>query len=74
MNQLDFIGVLLQAKLKNGVFVKLDSRYADYFPEYSKYFGRSGRLLRSRYCMTNSGMLFDDELKEWLIEACFIQS
>ena len=30
--QLDFIEALLQAKVKNGVFVKLDSRYADYFP------------------------------------------
>ena len=31
-HQLDFIGVLLQAKVKNRVFVKLDMRYADYFP------------------------------------------
>ena len=29
VHQLDFIGALLQAKLKNRVFVKLDSRYAD---------------------------------------------
>ena len=36
--QLDFIGSFLQAKVKNIVFVKLDSRYTDYFPEYSKYF------------------------------------
>ena len=32
VHQLDFIGAFLQAKFKNGVFVKLDSRYADYFP------------------------------------------
>ena len=31
--QLDFIGALLQAKVDNRVFVKSDSRYADYFPE-----------------------------------------
>ena len=31
VHQLDFIGALLQAKFKNGVFVKLDSRYKDYF-------------------------------------------
>ena len=31
--QLYFIGVFLQAKDKNRIFVKLDSRYADYFPE-----------------------------------------
>ena len=29
--QLDFIGALLQAKVKNIVFVKLGSRYADDF-------------------------------------------
>ena len=32
--QLDFIGALLQAKVNNRVFVKLESRYTDYFPEY----------------------------------------
>ena len=35
-HQLDFIGAFLQAKVKNRVFVKLDMRYADYFPEYSQ--------------------------------------
>ena len=35
VHQLDFIGEFLQEKYKNRVFVKLDSRYADYFPEYS---------------------------------------
>ena len=37
VRQLYFIGAFLQAKLKNRVFVKLDIRYADYFPEYSQY-------------------------------------
>ena len=32
VHQLDFIGSLLKEKVKNRVFVKLDSRYADYFP------------------------------------------
>ena len=54
--------------------MKLDSRYADYFPEYSNYFGRALRLLKSMYGMTNSGKLFADELTEWLLEAGFIQS
>ena len=45
--QLDFIVALLQSKFKNRVFVKLDSRYVDYFPEYSNYFGRALRLLKS---------------------------
>ena len=59
-HQLDFIGAFLQAKVKNRVFVKLDSRYADYFPEYAKYFGRALRLLKSMYGTNNSGKLFSD--------------
>ena len=74
VHQLDFIGALLQAKVKNIVFVKLDMRYAEYFPEYAQYFGRSLRLLKSMYSITNSGKLFADELIEWLLEAGFIQS
>ena len=35
VHQLYFIGAFLQAKVKNRVFVKLDMRYADYFPEYA---------------------------------------
>ena len=31
VHQLDFIGALLQAIVKNKLFVKLDSRYSDYF-------------------------------------------
>ena len=41
VHQLDFIGEFLQAKVKNIVFVKLDMRYAYYFPEYAQYFGRA---------------------------------
>ena len=36
VHQLDFIGEFLQAKVKNRVFVELDMRYADYFPEYAQ--------------------------------------
>ena len=60
--KLYFIGSFLQAKVKNRVFVKLDIRYTDYFLEYTKYFGRALKLLKSMYIMTNSGKLFDDEL------------
>ena len=60
--QLDFIEAFLQAKVKNRVFVKLDSRYAENFPEYSNYFGIALRLLKSMYGMTNSRKLFADEL------------
>ena len=58
VHKLYFIGAFLQEKLNNSVFVKLDIRYTDYFPEYEKYFGRALRLLKSMYGMTNSGNLF----------------
>ena len=74
VRQLDFIGAFLQANVKNRVFVKLDMIYAAYFPEYSQYFGRSLKLLKSMYGMTNSGKLFAEELTEWLIKEGFIQS
>ena len=48
----------------NRVFVNLDSRYADYFTEYSSYFGRDLRLLKRMYGMTKSERLFDYELTE----------
>ena len=64
VHQIDFIEAFLQAKVKNRVFVKLDMRYADYFPGYAKYFGRALKLLKSMYGMTNSGKLFADELTE----------
>ena len=38
VHQLDFIGAFLQVKVKNIVFVKLDMRCVDYFPEYAQYF------------------------------------
>ena len=74
VHQLDFIGAFLQKKVKNRVFVKLDMRYADYFPQYAQYFGRALKLLKSMYGMINSGKLFADELTEWLIEEDFMQS
>ena len=74
VHQLDFIGVFLQAKVKNRDFVKLDIRYTDYFLEYAQYFGRALRLLKSMYGMNKYGKLFADELTEWLLEAVFIPS
>ena len=73
VHQLYFVPEFLQAKVKNRVFVKLEIRCIDYFPEYAKYFGIALRLLNSMYGMTNSGKLFADELTEWLLEAGFIQ-
>ena len=54
--------------------MKLDSRYSDYFLEYSSYFGRSLRLLKYMYGMTNYGKVSADESTEWLTEEVFIQS
>ena len=59
--------------MKNRVFVKIDSRYTDYFPEYSKYFGKALIFLKSMCGMTKSGKLFSDGLAEWLLEAGFIR-
>ena len=64
VQQLDFIGSFLQAKVKNRVFVKLEIIYADYFPEYSNYFGIALILLKSMYKMSNSGKLFADYFTE----------
>ena len=64
VHQLDFIGAFLQANVKNRVCVKLEMRYADYFPEYTQYFGISLKLLKSMYGMTNSGKLFADNQTE----------
>ena len=67
MHQLKFIGASSQEKVNNRVLVKLDSRYAEYFLEYSSCFGRALSLLKYMYGMTNSGHLFSDELTHWLI-------
>ena len=63
VHQLYFIRYLLQEKFKNGIFVKLDSKYAAYFPEYLSYSGRSLRLMKPMYGMTNSRKLFTYYLK-----------
>ena len=52
--------------------MKLDSRYADFFPEYSNYFGRDLTLLKSMYGMNKDGKLSADNLTEWLLQAGFI--
>ena len=69
--KLNFIGAFLQEKVKNRVFVKLDSRYADYFPEYSSYFVIALILLKYMYGMTNYWNLVADELTECFIEEGF---
>ena len=73
VHQLYLIGSFLQAKVKNMVFLKRESIYAEYFPEFSRYFGRALILLKYMYGMTKYGKLFADESTEWLIESGFIK-
>ena len=54
--------------------MKLDSRYADFFPEYSSSFGRALILMKYIYEMTNYGNLFAVDLTDGLPEAGLIQS
>ena len=65
--QLGFIGAFLQVKVKKKACVKLYSRYADYFPSYSSYFGRAFILLKFMYVINNSVKLFSGELIDWLV-------
>ena len=67
VHQLDFIGEFLHDNIKHIYFVKLDSKYGVYFPEYDNYFGIPLRLNKSMYGMNNSGKLFADELTNCLI-------
>ena len=68
VHQLGFIGAFIQANIKHKVFLKLDSRYVEYFPWHDKYFERTMRLKKSMYGMTNPRNIFSDELKNWLID------
>ena len=54
--------------MKSRVFVKLYSRYGEYFPEYSNYFGRPLRLNKSMHGINNYGKFFDDELNNRMID------
>ena len=67
LQQLDFIGSFIQANIKHIVFVKLDSRYGEYFPEYANYFRRLLRPKKSIYEMNNYRNLFADEPNNCLI-------
>ena len=72
----DFIGTFLKENVKHRVFlIRLGIRHGEYFSEYCNYFGRSLRPNKSMYGMTYSGILFYDDLNNWLIgKAGFKQS
>ena len=67
VHQLDLTRTFLQVNVKHIVFVKLDSRYGDYFLEYFKYFGIPLRPKKSMCGMNNYGKLFSDYLTNCLI-------
>ena len=58
IHQLDFSESFLQANVKHGSFVRLYSRYREYFPEYCNYFGRPLRLKKSMYGINIPGKIF----------------
>ena len=68
VNKLDFIGSLLQSYVKHRVFLKLGSRYGDYFQSYCNYFGRPLILKKSMHGMNNYGKIFDGDINNWLID------
>ena len=68
VHQLDCIGELLQSNVKHRVFLKLYSRYGDYFPECCNYFVIPLRLNKSICGMTNYGQLFSDDITNLMID------
>ena len=50
---MDFIGSFLQANVKHIIFVKLDSRHGEYFPELTNYVGKPLILNNSTYGNSN---------------------
>ncbi|MGH7973945.1 MAG: reverse transcriptase domain-containing protein [bacterium] len=74
VKQLDFIGALFQANVRERIFVKLPAKYGELFPEYSQYCGRPLRLAKSMYGMIHSGRFWWEELLEWLLSIGFTSS
>ena len=75
LHQLELVGAFRQSNVKHRVFVKLDIRYGEYFPEYANYFGRPLILKNAIYGMNNKGESFTYKLTNCMIdEAGFIQS
>jgi hypothetical protein len=70
----NYIGAYLQAKMIGRHFIKVPKEYAEYFPEYAKYFGVPVLLNKGIYSMVFSGKLWHIEYTEWLFSQGFIQS
>jgi len=74
VKQGDFVGAYLQAKARNRIFVKLDPRYKEYFPDLAKWFGVPLRLKKCMYGVTFSGKFWSLELSDWFKSEGFIRS
>ena len=74
VKQGDFVGAYLQAKVRERIFISLDRRYAQYFPDLSEYFGRPLLLNRGIYGLAASGKFWNEEFSEWLRAEGFHQS
>ena len=51
IKQLDYVGAFLQAPVRGRIFVHLPDEFKTIYPEYSEYFGKPLRLMKSAYGM-----------------------
>jgi hypothetical protein len=72
--QADFIAAYLQARVRGRHFVRLSAELANYFPEYSKWFGVPLRLKKGMYGLTFAGKWWNEEFTNWLFSDDFEQS
>jgi len=70
----DFIGAYLQAKIIGRHFIMLPKELAEFFPQYSKYFGVPLLLNKGMYGLVFSGKAWNTEFSEWLYSQGFCQS
>ena len=68
LHELDLIISFLPANVKHRVFVKLESRYGEYFREYCNYFGKPLGLKKAIYGMIHYIIFFSEEINNWLID------
>ena len=66
--QLDFVGAFLQATVKQVTYVKLSEFLSEIYPEYSAWFGRPLRLIKSMYGMSFCGKWWFLEMMEYITE------
>ena len=67
IKQLDYVGAFLQAPLRARVFVSLPTEYSQICPEYSQFYGRPLKLIKSCYGMIFSNKWLFIVLQEYLV-------